>query len=351
MGEEEKQNWQKVRKFNWKYFSDYDLRRQFYKYSNLGSSVLSEEKLKKLSALISDMQEIYSTAKICAFDDPKNCNLTLEPELTNIFANSRNPDELTHAWINWRKAVGPRCKNLFKEYVELSNEAARLNNFKDAGEEWLENYEDSQIKQQFKALWQQVKPLYLQIHAYVRFHLRKKYGDIVSKDGPIPAHLLGFHEAIGDLISLSVQSRKHLRKLGLLKSNKNDSEEVLNSLFMIGLDKIVYLPFAYLLDLWRWEVFAGKVTPNNYNHKWWKLREKYQGIAPPVSRSEADFDPAAKYHTIGSVPYIRYFVSVIIQFQFHQALCKLAGEYVPNDPSKPLHKCDIYQNTDAGNAL
>lgn len=161
----------------------------------------------------------------------------------------------------------------------------------------------------------------------------------------------GFHEAVGDLISLSVESRKHLRKIGLLKSEKDDPENILNNLFQIGLDKIVFLPFGYLMDLWRWDVFEGKITPDNYNCKWWELREKYQGVEPPVNRSEEDFDPAAKYHIIASVPYIRYFVSFVIQFQFHRAVCEKAGQYDPNDSSKPLHECDIYQNTDAGNAL
>jgi peptidyl-dipeptidase A len=78
------------------------------------------------------------------------------------------------------------------------------------------------------------------------------------------------------------------------------------SIFQIGLDKIVFLPFGYLMDLWRWDVFEGKITPDEYNCKWWELREKYQGVEPPVNRTDQDFDPAAKYHIIASVPYIRY---------------------------------------------
>lgn len=112
-------------------------------------------------------------------------------ELTDILTKSQNPEELKHVWVEWRKAVGPHCKHLFKEYVDLSNEAARLNNFTNNAEYWLNDYEDPQIRQQIESLWQQLRPLYLQIHAYVRFQLRKKYGDIVSEKGPIPAHLLG----------------------------------------------------------------------------------------------------------------------------------------------------------------
>jgi peptidyl-dipeptidase A len=75
----------------------------------------------------------------------------------------------------------------------------------------------------------------------------------------------------------------------------------------MGLDKIVMLPFTYLMDLWRRDVFKGKTTPDNYNCKWWELREQYQGVEPPVERSEEDFDPAAKFHTVASIPYLRYY--------------------------------------------
>lgn len=73
----------------------------------------------------------------------------------------------------------------------------------------------------------------------------------------------------------------------------------------MGLDKITFLPFGYLMDQWRWDVFADKTKPEDYNCKWWELREKYQGVEPPVDRSEEDFDPAGKYHIIADVPYLR----------------------------------------------
>lgn len=116
----------------------------------------------------------------------------------------------------------------------------------------------------------------------------------------------GFHEAVGDTIALSVSTPKHLRKVGLLPADtKDDPESELNYLYNIGLEKIAFLPFAYLMDLWRWDVFKGRITPETYNCEWWKLRHEYQGIEPPVDRSEDNFDPGSKYHTIASVPYIR----------------------------------------------
>lgn len=128
---------------------------------------------------------------------------------------SRDPEELKHVWIEWRNSVGPHVKNMFEEYVRLSNEAARLNNFTNNAEYWLESYETSDIKEQIEELWQQIRPLYLQIHAYVRHQLRKKYGDIVSEKGPIPVHLLGMflREILG--FSLIKYFRKYVgSKLG-----------------------------------------------------------------------------------------------------------------------------------------
>jgi peptidyl-dipeptidase A len=110
----------------------------------------------------------------------------------------------------------------------------------------------------------------------------------------------------------------------------------------IAADKIAFLPFGKLIDQWRWGVFSGKIKPADYNKAWWELRAKYQGVAPPVPRSEEDFDPGAKYHVPGNTPYTRYFLSFILQFQFHRALCQAAGY------KGPLHECSIYGSKEAG---
>jgi peptidyl-dipeptidase A len=91
-------------------------------------------------------------------------------------------------------------------------------------------------------------------------------------------------------------------------------------------------------------VFSGKVKPADYNKHWWDLRLKYQGIAPPIERTAADFDPGAKYHVPANVPYMRYFLAAVLQFQFHRSLCKIAGH------KGPLHECSIYGNKAAGEA-
>ncbi|XP_023709010.1 angiotensin-converting enzyme isoform X1 [Cryptotermes secundus] len=481
-----KQQWLETIKYPWTTYKDPDLRRQFQKHSVLGYAALDADKHEKLEQLVSDMSSIYSKAKICDYKNPNKCDLSLEPELVEILRTSRDPDELKHVWVEWRKMSGEKCRGMFEHYVALSNEAATLNNFTDNAEYWLKDYESPDFRDQVARLWDQVRPLYLQLHAYVRRKLRETYGEkLVTARGPIPAHLLGnmwsqtwnnildistpypdkeavdvtpqmkkqgytpvkmfrlaeefftslnlsampqsfwersilqkpegrelichasawdfydgkdfrikqctrtdmshlftahhemghvqyfiqyrerplvykeganpgFHEAVGDVMSLSVSTPKHLREIGLLEDDASageDYEATINYLYLQGLQKIVFLPYAYLTDLWRWDVFKGKITSENYNCEWWRLREKYQGIEPPVDRTEEDFDPGAKYHIIASVPYIRYFVSFVIQFQFHRALCEKAGQFDPNDPKKPLHECDIYRSTEAGNLL
>lgn len=152
----------------------------------------------------------------------------------------------------------------------------------------------------------------------------------------------GFHEAIGDTVTLSL-TPEHLHKIGLIKDEVHASDEAtINSQMKLALDKIVFLPWGKLVDQWRWQVFSGDIAPGQYNEGWWKLREKYQGVAPPNERNEEDFDPGAKYHIPGNTPYTRYFLSFILQFQFQKALCEAAGF------EGPLHECDVYGNAEAG---
>ena len=153
----------------------------------------------------------------------------------------------------------------------------------------------------------------------------------------------GFHEAIGDTIALSI-TPSYLKQIGLLEDVPDASKDI-GLLLKQALDKIAFLPFGLMIDQWRWKVFSGEITPAQYNQAWWELREKYQGVKAPTDRSEADFDPGAKYHVPGNVPYTRYFLAHILQFQFHKALCDTAGD------KGPVHRCSIYGNQAAGEKL
>ena len=151
----------------------------------------------------------------------------------------------------------------------------------------------------------------------------------------------GFHEAIGDTVVLSM-TPEYLKEKGLLDTVVKNDKAVINRQLDKALGKIAFLPFALLVDKWRWDVFSGKVLPERYNDYWWTLRRKYQGVVSPVPRGKTDFDPGAKYHVPANVPYMRYFLATILQFQFHRALCKAAGH------TGPLHECSIYNNKAAG---
>jgi peptidyl-dipeptidase A len=151
----------------------------------------------------------------------------------------------------------------------------------------------------------------------------------------------GFHEAIGDTVVLSM-TPGYLHTIGLVGNVQPSKEAVINQQMKMAADKIAFLPFGKLIDEWRWKVFDGTIKPADYNKTWWELREKYQGVAPPVQRTEEDFDPGAKYHIPGNTPYTRYFLAYILQFQFHRALCEAAGH------TGPLHECSIYGNREAG---
>ncbi len=153
----------------------------------------------------------------------------------------------------------------------------------------------------------------------------------------------GFHEGIGDTIALSI-TPEYLREVGLIDRVPEHRSDI-RMLLRMALDKVAFLPFGLMLDRWRWGVFSGEIPPDRYNESWWKLIGEYQGIRPPISRTEEDFDPGAKYHIPANTPYSRYFLAHILQFQFHRALCSVAGW------EGPLHGCSIYQNEEAGTRL
>nr|XP_048686115.1 angiotensin-converting enzyme isoform X2 [Caretta caretta] len=463
-----------ARQFDYSDFQDQSVKRILKKLSDIERAALPDLELKEYNNILSDMETTYSIAKVCKGQD--KC-YPLDPDLTDILAKSRDYDELLFFWKGWRDASGKEIKSKYKRYVELSNKAARLNGHTDNGAFWRSLYETPTFEADLEQLYQQLQPLYLNLHAYVRRALLNKYGqEHINLKGPIPAHLLGnmwaqswsnifdlvmpypsatkvdatpamqkqgwtpermfqesdkfftslglipmppefwaksmiekpagrevvchasawdfynrkdfrikqctvvnmddlitvhhemghvqyflqykdqpisfrdganpgFHEAIGDVMALSVSTPKHLHSINLLDRVEDNNESDINYLMSIALDKIAFLPFGYLMDQWRWKVFDGRIQEDEYNQQWWNLRLKYQGLCPPVPRSEDDFDPGAKFHIPANVPYVRYFVSFVIQFQFHQALCKAAGD------TGPLHKCDIYQSKEAGTLL
>ncbi len=439
----------------------------------------------EVTRLASSLEGAYGKGKYCR-DVPKSAvaptgNQCIDLEdIGRILATGRDPKELLDVWRGWHSVARPMKKD-FTRFIELANKGAREVGFKDSGAMWRAKYDmpPDAFATELDRVWEQVKPLYTSLHAYVRWKLREKYGDVVPSSGPIPAHLTGnmwaqqwnniydivapktgdkgydltkilvdrktdakqmarygegfftslgfaplpktfwerslftkprdrdvvchasawdvdndtdlrikmcinitaedfdvihhelghnfyqraynkqpllfrdsandgFHEAIGDTIALSV-TPEYLVKIGLLDKAPG-AEGDIGLLLARALEKVSFLPFGLMIDQWRWKVYSGEVTPETYTKSWWDLRLKYQGVAPSVERSTEDFDPAAKYHVAANVPYMRYFLADILQFQFHRALTKAAG-CGPEVNGTPLHRCSIYGSAEAGKRL
>jgi peptidyl-dipeptidase A len=435
----------------------------------------SDPKLgEELTKIAADLDGMYGKGKFC--EDPKKPESCLDiNQITDIMRDSRDEKKLRQVWEGWH-TISPPMRVKYSRFVELSNQGAKELGFADTGAMWRSKYDmpPDQFTKELDRLWDQVRPLYVKLHAYVRMKLREKYGDVVPENGPIPAHLLGniwaqdwmnvyklvapanadpgynlndilknrkmmptdmvkagehfytsigfaplpqtfwersmlikprdrdvvchasawdvdniedlrikmcitpteedfrtihhelghnfyqraykglpfmfrdsandgFHEAIGDTIALSV-TPEYLKQIGMIDKVPDASKDI-GLLLDRALEKIAFLPFGLMIDQWRWKVFSGEVKPENYNKAWWDLRLKYQGVAPVTARGEDFFDPGAKYHVPGNVPYTRYFLADILQFQFHRELSKTAG------CTTPLNRCSIYQNAAAGKKL
>jgi len=200
----------------------------------------------------------------------------------------------------------------------------------------LDGGNDLRIKMCIKQTYDELRTIY--------HELGHNYYQGAYKDQPPlfrgSAHS-GFHEAIGDTVTLSM-TPEYLAEVGLISSTEESEQAVINRQMQMALDKIAFLPFGKLIDEWRWGVFSGAIAPENYNAAWWELRTKYQGITPPVPRSEANFDPGAKYHVPSNVSYTRYFLAHILQFQFQRSLCEIAGH------EGDLAACSVFGSNEAG---
>jgi peptidyl-dipeptidase A len=150
----------------------------------------------------------------------------------------------------------------------------------------------------------------------------------------------GFHEAIGDTVALSI-TPAYLKQVGLMKTEPDPSQDI-GPLLYTALQKVAFLPFGYMVDKWRWQVYGGQVKPADYDKAWWALKEQYQGVSRPAPMLDDGFDAGAKFHVASDTPYARYFLAHVLQFQFHRALCREAGY------TGPLNRCSVYGNKKAG---
>lgn len=430
----------------------------------------------ELATISTDLQSQYGKGKGTLKGQPINGS-DIEAEMANL---THTPAEFAEMWASWHDNVGAPMKDDYARMVAITNEGARELGFTDAGAMWRSNYDmkPEEFTAMTERLWQEVKPLYLALHTYVRTKLNEKYGNAVQPaKGPIRADLLGnmwaqqwgniyplvapqgagdlgydltqlieakgmseldmvrtgegffsslgfdplpgtfwtrsqflkpadrevvchasawdldnkddlrikmcikknaddfttihhelghnyyqraynahdflhlngandgFHEAIGDMIALSI-TPEYLVQIGMLdRANVPGADKDIGLLLQQALDKVAFLPFGLLVDKWRWGVFDGSITPATYNTAWVDLKREYQGITPPVDRPADAFDPGAKFHIPGNTPYARYFLAAILQFQFYKAACDQAGW------KGPLHRCSFYGDKKVGERL
>jgi peptidyl-dipeptidase A len=140
--------------------------------------------------LASKLQSIYAQAKVC---QNSSC-ISFDPDITDIFAHSRDYDQLLDIWKGWHDSTGPKMRKMYAQIVELENKAARETGYTDLSQFWMEDFEDDDFENTYDNLFEKVKPIYDQLHLYVRNKLRKVYGSKYPKnhdENLIPAHLLG----------------------------------------------------------------------------------------------------------------------------------------------------------------
>lgn len=429
----------------------------------------------ELSAISTKLNSAYGKGKGTLRGQPINGS-DIEAEM----GTNRNPEELKEMWLSWHDNVGAPMREDYARLAGIANKGAAELGFKNVGAMWRSNYDmpADEFAATMDKLWLEVKPLYDELHTFVRTRLNTKYGDAVQPaKGPIRADLLGnmwaqewgdiydlvappgageigydigellktkkidevgmvkigedffsslgfaalpqsfyersqflkprdrevvchasawdidnvddirikmcikinsndfitvhhelghnyyqraynkqsylhlngandgFHEAIGDMLALSI-TPEYLVQIGLLdRANVPGADKDTGLLLRQAMDKVAFLPFGLLVDKWRWGVFEGSIPAGEYNKGWTDLRLKYQGIVPPAPRDESKFDPGAKYHIPGNTPYARYFLARILQFQFYKAACDSAGW------KGPLHRCSFYGNKEVGAKL
>ncbi|WP_121115333.1 M2 family metallopeptidase [Croceibacterium ferulae] len=430
----------------------------------------------ELATIATGLQSQYGRGRGTLNGQPINGS-DIEAEMGNL---DHTPEEYAEMWASWHTNVGAPMRDDYARMVGIANEGARELGFSDAGAMWRSNYDmdPDEFAATTERLWQEVKPLYLALHTYVRSQLNQKYGaDVQPASGPIRADLLGnmwaqewgniyplvapegagdigydlteliaakgmseldmvhagegffsslgfaplpqtfwersmfvkpadrevichasawnldnvddirikmcikpnaddfttihhelghnyyqraynqqdllhldgandgFHEAIGDMIALSI-TPEYLVQIGLLdRAQVPGPEKDIGLLLRQAMDKVAFLPFGLLVDKWRWGVFDGSIPEAQYNDAWVALKREYQGITPPVERPADAFDPGSKYHIPANTPYMRYFLARILQFQFYKAACDAAGW------EGPLHRCSFYGNAEVGGRL
>ncbi|EIZ79965.1 peptidyl-dipeptidase A [Novosphingobium sp. Rr 2-17] len=144
----------------------------------------------QLSEISTRLSSAYGKGKGTLDGKPINGS-DIEAEMGNL---SHTPAQFAEMWTTWHDNVGKPMKGDYVQMVGIANQGAKELGYADVGAMWRSGYDmtPEQFSAETERLWQEVKPLYLALHTYVRRKLNEKYGDAVqAKTGPIRADLLG----------------------------------------------------------------------------------------------------------------------------------------------------------------
>ena len=145
----------------------------------------------ELTTIAARLESTYGKGKWCPDPGKPDACQNID-DITRTLATSRDSKAQRAAWEGWHTIAPPMRKD-YVRFVELSNAGAKELGFADTGAMWRSKYDmpPDAFTKELDRLWDQVRPLYVKLHAYVRMKLHEKYGDAVPATGPIPADLLG----------------------------------------------------------------------------------------------------------------------------------------------------------------
>jgi len=152
----------------------------------------------------------------------------------------------------------------------------------------------------------------------------------------------GFHEGMGELISMACGQAPYLKTVGVLPQDY----QVDQTAFLLNDALANTVPFIFwssgTITHWEAEVYAKNLPPEKWNARWWEFVRDYQGVEPPADRGEEFCDAATKTH-INDAPayYFNYAVATVLKFQFHDYIAR-------NILKQPPQACNYANSKETG---
>jgi peptidyl-dipeptidase A len=152
----------------------------------------------------------------------------------------------------------------------------------------------------------------------------------------------GFHEGMGELISLASSQVPYLQSRGILPNDfKADA-----TAFLLDDALSRSLPFMFwasgTMTHWEADIYARNLPPEQWNARWWQYVRDLQGVEPPAARGEEWCDAATKTH-INDTPcyYHSYAFATVLKFQLHDYIARKILH-------QPPQTCNYADNKEVG---